>query len=72
MTMKDAKLASTALFITAVSASALTMVWLLWFSRVATATTALLVLAGVALLANATKTIDFNAGCGVRNRSPTT
>lgn len=53
---------SIALFISAVTVSALTMLWMLWHFPIATATTALFVLAGVTIAARLAKTLDVDAG----------
>jgi hypothetical protein len=50
---------SIALFITAVTTSAVIMLWLLWHFPISTAATALIVLAGVSLVARVAKTIDI-------------
>jgi hypothetical protein len=60
----DAERSSIALFISAVTVSALTMLWMLWHFPIVTATTALLVLVGVALAARVAKTLDGEAGSG--------
>lgn len=62
---------SIALFITAVSASALTMLWLLWHFPVVTTTTALFVLAGVALMGSLAKTLDAGGVPDAPDSSPT-
>ena len=53
---------SIALFISAVTVSALTMLWLLWHFPIATATATLFVLAGVTVAARLAKTLDGDAG----------
>ena len=60
----DAERSSIALFISAVTISALTMVWMLWHFPIVTATTAVFVLAGVALAARLGKTLDTDSGSG--------
>lgn len=58
---------SIALFISAVSASALTMLLLLWHFPVVTATTALFIVAGAVILARFAKTIELNPGNDVQD-----
>jgi predicted benzoate:H+ symporter BenE len=58
MSKTKAERFSIALFNSAVAVSAATMLWLLWHFPIVTMTTALLVLAGVALLASLTKSLD--------------
>ena len=58
MTKVIAERSSIALFISAVTVSALTMLWMLWHFPVFTATSALLVLGGVTLAARVAKTFD--------------
>ena len=60
----DAERSSIALFISAVTVSALTMLWMLWHFPIVTATTALFVLGGVALAARVAKTLDGESGSG--------
>ena len=47
-----------AMFLSAVTASALTMLWLLWHFPIATFTTALILLAGMTFVARLAKTLD--------------
>ncbi len=70
--MKQAKSErfSIALFLSAVTTSALTMLWLLWHFPVATIATALVVLAGVALVARLAKTLDADPPSDVRHPNP--
>ncbi|MFI4889483.1 MAG: hypothetical protein ACHQIL_03025 [Steroidobacterales bacterium] len=71
--MKQAKSErfSIALFLSAVTTSALTMLWLLWHFPIATIATALILLAGVALVARLAKTLDAEPAGNVGQPKPT-
>jgi membrane protein implicated in regulation of membrane protease activity len=56
---KKSERLSIALFNSAVAVSAVTMLWLLWHFPIVTVTTALIVLAGVALVASLAKSLDI-------------
>lgn len=58
----DVERSSIALFISAVTVSALTMVWMLWHFPIVTATTTLFVIACVTIAARLAKTIDSDPG----------
>jgi hypothetical protein len=58
----DVERSSIALFISAVTVSALTMLWMLWHFPIATAALTLFVLAGVTIAARLAKTLDADAG----------
>lgn len=61
MSRNDKELASVALFNACVLVSSLIMLWLLWHFPIATATTALVGLAVIVILARLAKTIDFSS-----------
>jgi drug/metabolite transporter (DMT)-like permease len=61
---------SIALSLSAVTASALTMLWLLRHFPLATIITALFVLAGVVLIARLAKTLDADASTDLRHPDP--
>jgi hypothetical protein len=56
---------SIALFNIAVAVSAVTMIWLLWHFPIVTVTSALIVVALVALVASLTKTVDVEPSSDV-------
>jgi hypothetical protein len=58
MSKSTAERLSIAVFNTAVAVSALVMLWLLWHFPIVTVMTALFLVAGVAVLANFTKSLD--------------
>ncbi len=62
---------SIVLFNSAVAVSALTMLWLLWHFPIVTITTALIVVAGVALVASLTKSLDTGPSNDVSQPKPT-
>ncbi len=62
---------SIALFNTAVAISAVTMIWLLWHFPIVTVTSALIVLALVALVASLTKTLDTEPSSDGSQPKPT-
>jgi membrane protein implicated in regulation of membrane protease activity len=61
---------SIALFNTAVAVSAVTMIWLLWHFPIVTVTSALIVVALVALVASLTKTLDAEPSSDVSEPKP--
>jgi membrane protein implicated in regulation of membrane protease activity len=61
---------SIALFNTAVAISAVSMIWLLWHFPIVTVTSALIVVALVALVANLTKTLDAEPSSDVSQPKP--
>lgn len=61
---------SIALFNTAVAVSAVTMIWLLWHFPIVTVTSALIVVALVALVASLTKTLDAEPSSDVSPPKP--
>ena len=61
---------SIALFNTAVAVSAVTMIWLLWNFPIVTVTSALIVVALVALVASLTKTLDAEPSSDVSEPKP--
>jgi membrane protein implicated in regulation of membrane protease activity len=61
---------SIALFNTAVAVSAVTMIWLLWHFPIVTVTSALIVVALVALVASLTKTLDAEPSSDVSQPKP--
>ena len=63
----DTEKFSIVLFISAGSASALTMLLLLWHFPVVTATTAVLMVVGAVILARFAKTIELNPGNDVQD-----
>jgi hypothetical protein len=63
---------SIALFNTAVAVSAVTMIWLLWHFPIVTVTSALIVVALVALVASLTKTLDVEPSSDVSQPKPNT
>jgi hypothetical protein len=62
---------SIALFNTAVAVSAVTMIWLLWHFPIVTVTSALIVVALVALVASLTTTLDAEPSSDVSQPKPT-
>jgi membrane protein implicated in regulation of membrane protease activity len=62
---------SIALFISSVTSSAIIMLWLLWRFPIATAVTALIVLAGVSLVARVAKTLDTEPSRDNQHPNPT-
>ena len=63
----DVERSSIALFISAVTVSALTMVWMLWHFPIVTIMAALAVLIGVTLAARLAKTLDTESSTGGRD-----
>jgi hypothetical protein len=62
---------SIALFNTAVAVSGISMLWLLWHYPIVTMTSALIVVALVALVASLTKTLDAEPSSDVSQPKPT-